>query len=202
MNQHFWLVRHGQAGANAEGRYVGSSDVELDAAGLEQARRLAHWAAGARVDVIVSSPARRAWRTATIVGAHLGIEPRADDRLRELDFGVAEGRTLAALREEDPQAVARFETDPVTYHLPGGEDPRDAIGRMRAAVNDVRDLQSAHPLVVTHNTVLRLLVCHVLHVPLEQYRRLLPLAEHCAITELTMHDGILALRRFNAPAMP
>jgi 2,3-bisphosphoglycerate-dependent phosphoglycerate mutase len=202
VSQHIWLVRHAQTGANAEGRYVGSLDVKLDEAGLEQARQLAEWAAVARIDVIVSSPARRAWRTAMIVGTHLDTEPRADERLRELDFGVAEGRTIAALREEDPQAVARFETDPVTYHLPGGEDPREAIGRMRAAVEEVRHLQGARPLVVTHNTVLRLLVCHVLHVPLEQYRRLLPLAEHCAITELTMDDDTIALRRFNARVMP
>jgi probable phosphoglycerate mutase len=200
MSQHLWLVRHGQTGWNTAGRYLGTSDVDLDDLGLEQAQQLARWAAEVRIDAIVTSPARRAWRTASTVGSHVGIEPRTDDRLRELDFGVAEGRTLAELRQGDPEAVAHFELDPVTHHLPGGEDPRDAVSRMQSAVADVLALESARPLVVTHNTVLRLFVCDALNVPLREYRRLLPVAEHCAITELSVTDARMGLRRFNAPA--
>jgi broad specificity phosphatase PhoE len=199
VSQHVWLVRHAQTDANAEGRYVGSSDVDLDEAGLDQARQLATWSARTGLDLIVSSPARRAWRTASVVGTQLGIQPRLDERLRELDFGIAEGRTLAELREEDPYAVTRFELDPVAHHMPGGEHPCEAVRRMRSAIADVLRMEAPRPLVVTHNSVLRLLVCDVLHVPLKDYRRVLPIAEHCAITELSMDDGKLALRRFNAP---
>src|SRR5205823_11408055 len=88
VSQHVWLVRHAQTDANAEGRYVGSSDVDLDEAGLDQARQLATWSARTGLDLIVSSPARRAWRTASVVGTQLGIQPRLDERLRELDFGI------------------------------------------------------------------------------------------------------------------
>jgi 2,3-bisphosphoglycerate-dependent phosphoglycerate mutase len=199
MSHSVWLARHAQTGANAEGRYVGSSDVDLDEAGLAQAQQVASWAKTARIDAIVSSPARRAWRTASLVGTQLGIEPRVDERLRELDFGIAEGRTLTELREADPQVVAEFELDPVACHMPGGEHPCEALRRMRSAIADVLRMDTSRPLVVTHNSVLRLLVCDVLHVPLKDYRRVLPIAEHCAITELSMDDGTLALRRFNAP---
>jgi probable phosphoglycerate mutase len=194
-----WVGRHGRTGSNASGRYLGASDDDLDDVGFEQARQLANWASETRVDAIVTSPARRARRTASIIGAVLDIEPSVDHRLRELDFGVGEGRTLDELRREDPQAVARFELDPITHHLPRGEHPRDAVNRMRAAVDDVLKLNAARSLVVTHNTVLRLLVCDILQAPLREYRRLLPVAEHCAITELSVTDGRLALRRFNAP---
>jgi 2,3-bisphosphoglycerate-dependent phosphoglycerate mutase len=202
VSQHLWLVRHGQTGWNAEARYLGASDADLDEAGLEQARQLARWAAGMGIGAILTSPARRAWRTASTVGSQLGIQPRVDDRLRELDFGLAEGCTMDELRQENPRAVARFELDPVLYHFADGEDPRDAVGRVRAAVVDVLQFQDARTLMVTHNTVLRLLLCDVLNVALAQYRRVLPIVEHCAITELSVSDGILALRRFNAPAVP
>jgi len=71
---------------------------------------------------------------------------------------------------------------------------------MRAAIADLLPLGPSRPLVITHNTVLRLFVCDALNLPLQQYRRLLPIAEHCAITELSVTDGTMALRRFNAPA--
>jgi broad specificity phosphatase PhoE len=53
-------------------------------------------------------------------------------------------------------------------------------------------------LLVTHNTLLRLLLCDVLGVPMAAYRRRFPLVEHCALTELSVRDGSFGLRRFNA----
>src|SRR5439155_23428015 len=86
MSQSVWLVRHGQTAWNLSGQYLGAIDVDLDDLGLKQAQQLASWAAEARIDAIVSSPARRAWHTASMIGTHLAIDPRVDDRLRELDF--------------------------------------------------------------------------------------------------------------------
>jgi len=198
-----FVTRHGQTGWNASGRYLGNSDIDLDATGVSEATRLGQWAAWAEVDAIVTSPAVRALRTASIVADRLGLTPRVDQRLRELDFGSAEGLTLEELRIENPEAVARFEVDPVAHHLPGGEHPLAAVERMRAAAGDVIALGQERALVVTHNTVLRLLVCHGLSIPLASYRRLLPFAEHCALTEFSVVDGALALRRFNAtPCTP
>ncbi|HEY3063440.1 MAG TPA: histidine phosphatase family protein [Chloroflexota bacterium] len=199
MSDRVWLVRHGRTNWNMSGHYLGSSDIDLDEVGLQQAHGLASWAAQVRVDMIVTSPARRAMRTAAAVGTQLGTDPRIDDRLHEVDFGIAEGRTLADLARENPQVVAQFELDPVGHHFPGGEDPRRALSRIRAAVTDVVRLDAARPLVVTHGTVLRLLLCDILQVPLTEYRRLMPIAENCAITELSVTDDKLALRRFNAP---
>jgi broad specificity phosphatase PhoE len=196
--QRLFLARHGHTGWNDTGRYLGSSDIPLDAQGQAQAERLGEWAASARLEAIVSSPALRAFRTAAIVAAGSGLTPRTDARLRELDFGAAEGRTLEELRRQDPEAVTRFELDPVSHHLPGGEHPQAAVARLDAAIRDVLSTGTARALLVTHNTVLRLFVCHCLGIPLAHYRRLLPLAEHCALTELSVADGAFALRRFNA----
>jgi probable phosphoglycerate mutase len=122
-----------------------------------------------------------------------------DERLRELDFGIAEGRTLAELRDADPQMVARFESDPVAHYFPGGEDPRAAVKRMREALSEVQADAASRVLLVTHNTLLRLVLCDCLGIPLERYRRVLPGADHCAITEIAANGGGLALCRYNAP---
>jgi broad specificity phosphatase PhoE len=198
MNQRLFLVRHGRTGWNESGRYLSRTEIDLNDTGIEEATQLGWWAASTGIGEIVTSPALRALRTASIVGAQLGLTTRVDERLRELDFGAAEGRTLAELRRDDALAVARFEMDPVTYHLPGGEDPLVAAARVQAAIQDVLALKEARVLVVSHNHVLRLLLCHCLRIPLTDYRRLLPIAEHCAVSELSVDGGQLALRRFNA----
>lgn len=200
MTRTIFLVRRASTVWNDTRRYLGSTDIDLDAAGYAQAERLGAWASTADIDTIATSPALRAARTAAVVGARIGVEPHRDDRLRELDFGVAEGRTLAEVRATDPVAVARFQTDPVANPLPGGEDPVAAVARIRAAVADLVATRSARALVVTHNTLLRLFLCDALGIPLAEYRQRFPVAEHCAVTELTVSEGTFALCRFNAVA--
>jgi probable phosphoglycerate mutase len=64
------LIRHGETDWNAEGRIQGHSDIELNARGLEQARRLA-----ARMPdegefvALYSSPLKRALKTAQMIGS-------------------------------------------------------------------------------------------------------------------------------------
>lgn len=76
------LLRHAHAGDPAawEGP---DADRPLSDKGVRQAERLGTFLAGIhfRPDVIVSSPKVRALRTAEIVGKHIGLDVRVDDRL-------------------------------------------------------------------------------------------------------------------------
>jgi probable phosphoglycerate mutase len=193
-----YLVRHASTEWSNTDRYLSRTDIDLSVAGDKEARRLAEWAATLRIDAIVTSPSRRAVGTAAVVARRLGVEARRDERLRELDFGSAEGRTLAELRATDADAVARFESDPFAHPLPGGEKPADALGRVRSAIEDLLATSVSRPLVVTHNTLLRLFLCDALGLRPSDYRRRFPIAEHCAVTELSVSDGTVALLRFNA----
>jgi probable phosphoglycerate mutase len=193
-----FLVRHASTEWSNTHRYLSRTDIDLSEAGDGEARRLAEWADTVRIDAIVTSPSRRAVRTAAVVARRLGVEARRDERLRELDFGSAEGRTLGELRATDADAVARFESDPFADPLPGGEKPADALARVRSAVADLLATSVARPLVVTHNTLLRLFVCDALGLRLADYRRRFPIAEQCAVTELYVSGGTVALLRFNS----
>ena len=176
------LARHGRTAWHHPTRYTGRSDVPLDEVGVTQATRLAEWAAGQPFAALACSQLVRARQTAAAVA---GLTPLVDPRLRELDFGVAEGHTLAELRTDDAAMVARFEADPVAGHFPGGEPPGEAADRALAALTD---LAAAYPgqriLVVAHSTLIRLVVCAVLGVPLAEYRRKLPALDPAATTTL------------------
>lgn len=44
-------------------------------------------------------------------------------------------------------------------------------------------------LVVSHNTLLRLVLCELLSLPLGAYRRVFPQLRNCAVSELRVSDG-------------
>lgn len=184
------LARHGQTAWHHPNRYTGRSDIPLDEVGERQAARLAGWAAGQEFSGLACSPLGRAVATMAPVAAAIGIAPTTDDRLRELDFGVAEGRTLGELRADDPELVQRFLADPARHHFPGGEPPEHAA---RRAVTALADLAAADPagrvLVVAHNTLIRLVTCAVLGLPLAGYRRRLPALAPAALVMLSIPPG-------------
>ncbi|MFF5291215.1 histidine phosphatase family protein [Paractinoplanes globisporus] len=194
------LVRHGQTPWHRPNRYTGSSDIGLDETGERQAEELADWAAGAGLTALACSDLIRAVRTAAPSAARAGLTPIVDKRLRELDFGSAEGRLLA---EMPADVAARFVADPAENHFPGGEHPRDAVERAMAALGE---LAGAYPrgriLIVAHSTLIRLIVCAVLGVPLREYRRKLPGLSPASRTDLRFDTGSAALLAYNVGLTP
>ncbi|MEU1258842.1 histidine phosphatase family protein [Streptomyces chartreusis] len=198
------LARHGQTVWHAENRYAGVSDVSLTDTGRAQADALGRWAAAHPVDAIWTSPLSRAVITADPACRALGLTPHREPGLRECDFGVLEGRTLAEFAAQDPAAAEAFRTDPVANPFPRAEDPSAAAERGAAALHRIA---AAHPggrvLVVAHNTLLRLVLCTLLSIPAGEYRRVFPRLRNAAISELLVKsDGSAALLSLNVPCDP
>ncbi|WP_028937784.1 histidine phosphatase family protein [Pseudonocardia spinosispora] len=195
------LVRHGETVWHADNRYAGTTDVELTEHGLEQARQLADWAKSAGLAAIWCSPLSRARRTAEACAEATGMDCQVDERLRELNFGRAEGLTTADMRGRFPVELAAFQNDPVAHHLPDGEHPASAAERF---IDCLDDIAAHHPdgrvLVVAHTTAIRLALCSLIGVALSEYRRLFPFVRNCGITEIRVEPGDpTALLQFNTP---
>jgi probable phosphoglycerate mutase len=200
------LVRHGRTVWHAENRYAGVSDVPLDETGRAQAVALAGWARRQRFDALVCSPVPRAVATAAPVAAALGLEPEVVADLREVDFGIAEGRTLAELRVSHPDAAEAFVADPVAHPFPGAEPPAAAAERAVGALRGIADRHRGRSvLVVAHNTLLRLALCAWLGIPLARYRAVLPRLDNAAATRLRVPADPTAppaLLDLNVPTSP
>jgi probable phosphoglycerate mutase len=192
-----FLARHGETEWHAENRYAGISDVSLNDRGTQQAARLGSWATGAGLDAVWASPLRRARATAAPAAAALGLPITVDAGLAEVGFGIAEGHTLAELPAD---RVAAFRADPVANAFPGADDPRVAAGR---GARTLRRIAAQHPgdrvLVVTHSTLLRLVLCELVGIPLSGYRRVFPQVGNCATTELRLNHADTALIAYNTP---
>ncbi|MEV8593856.1 histidine phosphatase family protein [Streptomyces sp. NPDC052012] len=196
----FVLVRHGETAWHAENRYAGRTDVPLTERGRRQAAALGTWAAGQRLDAVLCSPLSRARLTAEPAATALGLTPWVDERLYEVDFGRGDGLTRAEMAEAFPDELAAFLADPVAHHLPGGEDPVAAADRAVDCLEEIaRKLPDGRVLVVAHSTLLRLVLCKLLGIPLAHYRRAFPALENGALTELRLRAGEASLLRLNAP---
>jgi probable phosphoglycerate mutase len=99
-----------------------------------------------------------------------------------------------------PEALAAFQADPVAHHLPGGEDPHEAVERVIACFKDIT-LACPHGrvLVVAHTTLFRLALCRLLGIPLRLYRTVFPFMRNGALTELRLDGDRVSLFEFNTP---
>ncbi len=190
------LVRHAETSWDTERRYAGSSDVPLNRRGQEQARRLAAWARRANVTACWSSTQSRARDTLTMAAFAAHTRPVYDPRLREVDFGAAEGLP-------ESEAHARYEAylhDPAVHPLADAEQPNTALARARACLDSITGADpDGRVLLVWHPTIMRLVLCELLGIPIARYRRALPLIRPATLTELRLTDDRCALLRFNAP---
>lgn len=202
MSTTLLLARHGQTLWHAENRYAGVSDVGLTDEGRAQAARLGEWAGRrtAPIDAVYTSTLSRAIATAEPACQALGLVPEREHDLRECDFGVVEGRTLAEFEAQDPTAAAAFRADPVINPFPNAEDPRSAATRGTTALRRVADAhEDGRILVVAHNTLLRLVLCDLLSIPLSDYRRVFPRLRNAAVTEVRLTGDSTALLSLNVP---
>jgi ribonuclease H / adenosylcobalamin/alpha-ribazole phosphatase len=192
------LLRHGETPLSVERRFSGLGDPELTPNGIAQAE-----AAAARLSrkpynlqVIVSSPLRRARVTAEIVAARAGLEVIVEEGLRETDFGDWEGYTFTEIQRRWPDELAAWLTDP-SAAPPGGE----SFGVVAERVEATRDLlleryEGKTVLVVSHVTPIKMLLRLALLAPLAAlYRMHLDLAALSLVEYYA--DGPAVVKAFN-----
>lgn len=95
------LTRHGQTDWNVVGRIQGKTDIELNETGVRQAETTREKLLSENIDVIISSPLRRAKITAEIIGRGRNIPIILDKGIEERCFGEFEGKTAKASGFED-----------------------------------------------------------------------------------------------------
>ncbi|RCG30607.1 bifunctional RNase H/acid phosphatase [Sphaerisporangium album] len=197
----FLLLRHGETPFSIDRRFSGTGDPELTATGLAQADAAAARLSRApyAIDVIVSSPLRRARQTAEAVAARTGLKVAVEDGLREVDFGAWEGHTFTEIQRAWPDELAAWLADP-SVTPPGGESFDQAAVRVQQARDRLLlDHQGKTVLVVSHVSPIKLLLSSALLAPLAAlYRMHLDLAALSVIDYFP--DGPQLVRTFNDTA--
>ncbi|GEP38762.1 phosphoglycerate mutase [Nocardioides psychrotolerans] len=162
MSEHaeLWLVRHGPTEWSENGRHTSVTDLPLLPHGEELARGLAPRLTGTTFAQVLTSPRRRARRTAELAGfAHAEV----DDDLVEWAYGDYEGITTPQIRETVPGWTVW------TGGCPGGERPDQVGARLDRVVDRARRASGA-TLVFAHGHSLRVLTARWLGLPVEDGR--------------------------------
>ncbi|MCY1574907.1 histidine phosphatase family protein [Staphylococcus pettenkoferi] len=178
------LVRHGETEWNQLGKLQGRTDTELDDNGIQQAKECAKALSGQQWSAIVTSPLRRAYRTAELIQEQLQIPLLEMEDFIERSFGTAEGMTVEERLTAYPDRI-----------YPQQETEAHLEQRLRAALNK---LQAEYPqgqvIVVSHgaviNYLLRTMCMHDMEIPRHSL-------VNGSMSTITLRDGAWHVQDFN-----
>jgi probable phosphoglycerate mutase len=146
------LVRHGESTHQVNGLVGGWSESVLTARGTNQAELI-----GRRLEHIVderyrflSSDLMRAKQTSVIIGDHIGMPPCFSERLREMNFGAATGKSM-----KEAEQLRLPVTEPVLdwAPYPGAESWREMQKRIWGFLDAEIDPEF-HYLIVSHGNAM------------------------------------------------
>ena len=197
MTATLYLIRHGETAFNRDGKGLGRSDEPLTATGEAQARLTGAAFAGVALDRILVSPLSRAMRVAEAVRSHSGSSVEVRESLVEMDVGLTEGSAYADTAARFPEFMRQWAGAGAADALfPGGESLREVAERVRPLAGEFRELAGGSALaVVSHNFVLRSLLCVLLDAPLENFRSFQ--VDLASVTTVTVRNGRVAVSRLN-----
>ncbi len=160
-------MRHAQSDHNIGSWISGDAATDLKSrlteTGKEQARRLGQEAAALGITRIYRSPFQRVKATCDIVTAHCPVPVSVDDRLRQLDCGLFNGKTWT-----EREAFFADHYEKLHRPSPGGESLMDVQRRMVEAIGDIdRWNEGETILIISHGNPLRMLQVAALCLPAE-----------------------------------
>ena len=142
------FVRHGQTDWNIEGRLQGIKDIPLNSKGISEAEILSSHI-GEGYTQIISSPLKRAYKTAEIINSSLNLGIQSDDRLMERDFGELAGEKACFVKTMENISDGH-----------GVESIDDFTNKLLGFLSDCTKLDHGRYLIVTHGGVIISLLSH------------------------------------------
>jgi probable phosphoglycerate mutase len=182
------FVRHGETDWNKQGRIQGSIDTELNDTGRAQAQAVALALLAKREELMaydfIVSPQKRAQDTMAAINAwqeRQADQIRAEPLVREIDFGIWEGKTWAEVI-----ASGVYPADPAQrffWRPEGGESYQDGTARAQALLDKI----TRPTLIVAHGGIGRCLMALIAHKsPAEAISLPIPQGVYCRLQDETL----------------
>ncbi len=178
-----YSTRHGQTDLNKAELILGTTDVELNETGLLQADELAGKIAEMNcIDIIISSPMKRALKTSGIVSEKTGIPVITDERFREWDYGRYEGKS---------RFTDGFSENKVNFGVRMGETGESLLQlshRVFTAIDEIiRKYKNMNVLIVSHGGVCRVIEMYFHDMTTDEYSGWF--MENCGIIKYSADEG-------------
>jgi alpha-ribazole phosphatase len=183
-----YLIRHGETEGAEIRRYKGTLDVPLSEKGMKQVERVSEHILklmstiqkeGDALPVsernpaaVYSSDLSRALKSAEIIARPHSLSPIVVPSLRERNFGLWEGMSFEEIKDKYPEEFKAWAGNPLEFSPVNGESTLEVRDRVMDAFEKI---VQAHPggrvAIVAHGGVNRIILCHILGIPLENIFR-------------------------------
>ena len=127
-----FITRHSKTLWNQEKKLQGWKDSPLTKEGINDALLLKKRIKDISIDYCYSSPINRAKQTSEILFDHVIL----DDRLKEMNFGIYEGKNIAELLNDEQYDDLWNHPDDDT-RLPGGESYKEVQKRLLDFIDEI-----------------------------------------------------------------
>lgn len=163
-----YLMRHGAVeGAKAPRRYIGQTDLALSAEGRRQSEKWRTILDSVAFETIICSDLGRSVETAALIAGHRDIDIRPEPALREIYLGAWEGLTFESIKKRYPEEFELRGQSIATHRPPDGESFSDLAERVLPAFHKLATQSTGPMLMVGHGGVNRVILSHLLEMPLE-----------------------------------
>jgi len=154
------IMRHGKDQLLATGHHNGwAPNNPLTEEGVSQAKEAAEKLRGKRIDLILTSPIKRARQTAEIVANTIGAPVIVDNRLKDRRrFPDWEGVHYAEFTQHPLFSEWKEKRNNYDFSLPNGESLRDVENRIKPLMEELsapEDYQGKRILIVSHGDVIQ-----------------------------------------------
>jgi alpha-ribazole phosphatase len=183
-----YLIRHGETEGADSRRYKGHLDVPLSDNGIEQIKRVAEYlfkntdtpplppltkVGIGGVEAVYCSDLSRAIKSADIIAGPHGLKPVIVKGLKERSFGVWEGMSFDEIKEKWPDAFNAWAANPLKFSPMDGESTIEVRDRVIKAFEEIVEKHKEQNIaIVSHGGVIRVLLCEMLGMPLENIFRI------------------------------
>ena len=125
------------------------------------------------LQAVYSSDLSRAMKSGQIVAEPYALPVVVVPELRERSFGIWEGMTFSEIKETYASEFEAWAGNPLKYSPPGGESTIDVHGRVIRALDMILSNHRGDRIaIVAHGGVNRVILCHLLGIPLENIFRI------------------------------
>jgi probable phosphoglycerate mutase len=180
----FYLVRHAdKATGDFFNPVLRHNDQPISPFGKKQASKIKKYFQKHSIKSIYVSEYIRTQQTARPLATKLKIVPILDYRLNEIDIGIIDRLSDDEMREKYPEVWNAFQDRNSDFRWPEGETGLEAQERIVSFINEQTN-QEGNILIVTHDGIIRILVCYILGLPV--YRRFSFQIDTASITEIEL----------------
>ena len=140
--------------------------------GIQQSRLLQRLLDQKDIQTVYCSDLERSVQTAKIIAENKSMNINQVQDLKEIAMGEWEGRSFAEIARRYPDHFQARASDAAYYKTPGGESYAECGQRVLKAFRAILTKTTGNVLIVGHAGTNRVLLCHVLGLPLSNLLRM------------------------------